>query len=79
MKIKDFIGTEVRFDDFGGGYFWGKQKDGGEQMIAEIRGYGAIQKMFLNKKGCDFDKADKFQDDLGKWIAEAINDKLKQE
>ena len=78
--IINFIGESVRFDDFGGGYFWGKQPDGGEQMIAEVRGYGAIQNLFLSKnKGCDFDKADQFQDDLGKFIAEAITEKIERE
>jgi hypothetical protein len=78
--IINFIGESVRFDDFGGGYFWGKQPDGGEQMIAEVRGYGAIQNLFLNKKnGCDFDKADQFQDDLGRFIAEAITEKIERE
>jgi hypothetical protein len=82
-KIKDilnFIGTSVRFDDFGGGYFWGKQPNGDEQMIGEIRGYGAIQNLFLDKKGgCDFDNADRFQDDLGKFIAQAITEKIERE
>lgn len=78
--IINFIGESVRFDDFGGGYFWGKQPNGVEQMIAEVRGYGAIKNLFLNKKkGCDFDKVDQFQDDLGKFIAEAITEKIERE
>lgn len=81
--VKDivaFIGKEVRFDDFGGGYVWGKQPNDGEQMIAEVRGHGAIQNLFMDKKGgCDFEKADQFQDDLGRFIAEAITEKINRE
>ena len=79
-KIKEFIGESVRFDEYGGGYLWGKQKDEGEQMIGEVRGWGAIQNLFLNKKGAfikDGEKlAEQFQDDLGRFIAEAITEKI---
>ena len=82
-NIKDiikFIGKTVKFDNFGGGYLWGKQPKDGYQMIGEVRGYGAIQNLFLDKKGgCDFIKADQFQDDLGKFIAEAITEKIERE
>lgn len=40
--ITDFIGEKVWFDDAGAGYIWGKEKDGGCQMIGEVRGWGAI-------------------------------------
>jgi len=81
--IKDiikFIGESVRFNDFGAGYFWGKKPNGGEQIIAKVRGYGSIQNLFLDKKkGCDFEKANQFQDDLGRFIAEAITEKIERE
>ncbi len=55
-------------------------KDGGHQMIAELRGWGAIQNMFKNKDGSiNFEGAEKFQDNLGEFIAEAINEKLMRE
>jgi len=78
--IINFIGECVRYDDFGGGYLWGKQPNDEEQMIAEVRGYGAILNLFLDKE-CDYDfvKANQFQDDLGKFIAEAITEKIKRE
>lgn len=79
-SIINFIGKSVRFDDSGGAYLWGKQPKDGEQMIGEVRGYGAIQNLFLDKNGgCDFVKADQFQDDLGKFIAEAITEKIERE
>ena len=82
--IREFIGDSVYYDEYGGGYIWGKTKEG-SQMIAQvdepeddyvlsIRGWGAIQNKFKN-----ISDAKKFQDSLGKWIADAINEKLKQE
>jgi hypothetical protein len=81
--IRDFIGNRVYYDEHGGGYIWGKTKDQGSQMIAQvdspqddyvlsIRGWGAIQNMIKNQED-----AEKFQDYLGEWIADAINQKLK--
>lgn len=86
-EIKEFIGI-AKYDEWGGGYIWGNNPNG-NQMIAQIdefpdktyevvnevlsiRGWGTIQNMFP-----DIENAKKFQDELGKFIAEAINDKLK--
>jgi len=79
VKITDFIGNKVWFDD-GVGYIWGEEKDGGCQMIGEVRGWAAIQNLFKNKDGSiDFKKAEDFQDGLGAWIADAIQQKLEKE
>jgi hypothetical protein len=78
VKITDFIGNKVWFDA-GAGYIWGEEKDGGCQMIGEVRGWGAIQNLFKNKDGSiDFKKAEDFQDGLGAWIADAIQQKLEK-
>ena len=86
-EIKEFIGV-AKYDEWGGGYIWGNNPDG-NQMVAQInefpdktyevvnevlsiRGWGAVQHMFPNIKS-----AVEFQNELGKFIAEAINDKLK--
>lgn len=86
-EIKEFIGV-AKYDEWGGGYIWGNNPKG-NQMIAQIddfpdsyyevinqvlsiRGWGTIQNMFP-----DIKTAEEFQDELGKFIAEAINDKLK--
>lgn len=80
MDIKEFIGNKVEFDSFGGDYFWGNQKDGGQQMIAEIRGFGAMQNLFKDENGkVDFQRVDEFRTGLGNWIADAINQKLERE
>ena len=81
--IKEFIGT-VEYDEYGGGYIWGKnQKYLGCQMVAEvpeiregepvlsIRGWGAIQNM--ENLPCS---PEEFQDAIGRFITDAINEKL---
>jgi hypothetical protein len=79
IKVTDFIGNEVTYDK-DGQYLWGTTEKDGMQMVGEIRGWGAIQNLFKTPKGSiDFDAAMKFQDELGEWIADAINQKLKSE
>jgi hypothetical protein len=80
MKIKDLINGKVTYDKFGGQYFWINDTKGGSQMLAKMRGWGHIQNMFKDKKGdIDMDAAGKYQDEVGDWIAEAINEKLERE
>ena len=77
MNIKDFIDGKVTYDKEGQ-YFWINNPKYGSQMLAELRGWGAIQNMFKDKKGnIDMEAAAKYQDEVGNWIAEAINEKLK--
>jgi hypothetical protein len=57
-----------------------EDSEGGMQMLAELRGWGHIQNMFKRKDGSfDLDEAAKYQDELGDWIATAINEKLERE
>lgn len=77
MTVREFIGNKVKLDEGGAGYIWGIDEKEGLQMIAETRGYGAIQNLFKAPNGTvDFNKADKFQDELGQFIVDAINEKL---
>jgi len=69
--VKSFIGDVVVYDKEGG-YFWGKSKND-SQMIAQVRGWGAIQNIFTHATE---EEAGAFQDSLGEFIAEAINEKL---
>lgn len=56
---------------------WGVQDNGHHQMICDLRGWGAIQNLFIDKKGkIDLEKASEYQDELGEWIVDAINQKL---
>lgn len=78
MKIKDLINGKVTYDKFGGQYFWIAEPKGGLQMLAEMRGWGHIQNMFpMTKEGQE--EAAKYQDEVGDWIAEAINEKMERE
>ena len=84
MKVKDFINGKVTYDKFGGQYFWINLPNGGTQMLAEMRGQGRIQNMF-KKKGknsreyIDDEAAGEFQDEVGNWIAAAINEKMERD
>jgi hypothetical protein len=79
MKITDFIGVKATYDEYGQ-FIWGVDKDGGHQKLADLRGWGAIQNLFINKdKTIDLDAAASFQDEFGRWIVEAINEKLERE
>lgn len=84
VEIKDivsFIGTSAKLDEYGAGYIWGTQPDGSLQMIAGVRGYGAIQNLFVDTAHggkVDIDKANAFQDAMGRFIAEAITEKIQR-
>lgn len=86
-EIKKFIGTAT-YDNYGGGYIWGKSPNNTEMVaqvddipnetevvnnVLSIRGWGAIQNMFPN-----VDSAEDFQNEIGRFIAEAINEKLEK-
>lgn len=79
MKVTDFIGVKATYDDYGQ-HIWAVDKDGGHQKLADLRGWGAIQYLFKTKKGLiDEEKAASFQDELGRWLVDAINEKLERE
>jgi len=80
IEVKDLINGKVTYDKFGGQYFWIEDPKGGSQMLAELRGWGHIQNMFKDANGkINEDMAGEFQDQVGDWIAEAINEKLERE
>ena len=73
ITIKEWL-KDVYYDDFGQ-YLWSRQDaDGGSQMIGEVRGWGALQKEFKTQE-----ESAKFQDEVGKFIADAINEKVKRD
>lgn len=79
MKPKDFINGKVTYDNMGQ-YFFIHQPNTGLQMLAELRGWGAIQNRFRKPDGMiDMEEAAKFQDEIGQWVADAINEKLERE
>ena len=73
MKINEWL-KDVYYDQHGQ-YLWSKQDaDGGSQMIGEVRGWGALQNEFRT-----VEEAATFQDEVGKFIAEAINEKVQRD
>ena len=73
MKITDFIKGKVWYD-YHGQMIFCKDEKVGDQLILDIRGWGAIQHLFKSEK-----EAAEFQDKLGNWYAEAINEKIERE
>jgi hypothetical protein len=72
MKVTEFVGPRVIYDKMGQIIFSVDEKTG-HQLLLELslRGWGAIQHHFDNEND-----AGKFQDEVGQWIADAINEKL---
>jgi len=77
MNIRDYIKSEVYYSPHGQQIFF-KNEKGGDQLLLDVRGWGNIQYLFQDEnKNIDFRKAENFQDFIGEWIAESINQKLK--
>lgn len=73
MTLKEWL-KDVYYAPFGQ-YLWSRQdEDGGSQMIGEIRGWGALQNEFETEI-----EAEVFQDEVGKFIAAAINEKVQRD
>jgi hypothetical protein len=73
MTLKEWL-KDVYYAPFGQ-YIWSRQdEDGGSQMIGEIRGWGALQNEFETEI-----EAEVFQDEVGKFIAAAINEKVQRD
>ena len=69
MTIEKWL-ADVHYDNLGT-CIWNREKDGGNQMIADIRGWGAIQNEFKTNE-----EAEKFQDGVGEFIVQAIREKI---
>jgi hypothetical protein len=69
--IREFVG-ETMYDDHGQMIFRGVDKDN-LQMFLDVRGWGAIQNMGFKTQQEMMD----FQDKVGRWVTDVINDKLK--
>jgi len=69
MTIEQWL-KDVYYDEWGT-CIWSKDEDGGNQMVADIRGWGAIQNLFNTPE-----EAEQFQDEVGEFIVQAIKEKL---
>jgi len=77
MTIKEWFKSGVQYDNEDT-QIWAvdKQKDADYlHHVADVRGWGEMQNLFK----LDMNKAAEFQDSVGKFIAEAINEKLERE
>ena len=63
-EILDFIGTANYQGDDLGTYLWANRPDGTREIIGVVEG---------------IKQAEDFQDELGNFIADAINEKIKRE
>ena len=73
MKLEKWL-KDVYYDPYGGQHLWSLQdEDGGSRLIGEVRGWGALQNEFKTQE-----EAAKFQDEVGNFIAEAINEKVER-
>lgn len=73
MTIKEFIGNKVEYDPECQ-WIWGVTNNDEQQHILTVRGWGAIQNAFSSQK-----EAAAFQDSLGRWFQDAINEKIEIE
>ena len=76
MKLNEWLKGKFSYDP-DGQYIWLVKANEHMQMIAELRGWGAIQNLFKRKdQSIDIQAAGLFQDELGKWVVDALNEKL---
>lgn len=72
MTIEKWL-SDVYYDE-NDTYIWNRlDKDSPSQLVAEVRGWGRIHKEFNDEI-----KAGNFQDEIGRFIAEAIREKIER-
>lgn len=69
MTIEQWL-KDVYYDEWGN-CIWSRDKDGDNNMIADIRGWGILQYKFKT-----VEEAEKFHDEVGEFITQAIKEKL---
>jgi DNA-directed RNA polymerase alpha subunit len=72
-EILDFIGV-ASYQDYLGTYIWANRPDGTRDIVGVVYGYNTDTEKNEGKE-----VAELFQDELGIFIAEAINEKVKKE
>ena len=76
MKIHEYLKGKLKYDN-NGQFIWLIQPNGNYQKFADLRGWGAIQNLFADKKGkINIEEAAKFQDDLGQWMVDVLNKQI---
>ena len=73
MTIEKWL-SDVYYDEYGT-HIWNREDaDGGSQLVADVRGWGRLQNEFKTQE-----EAAKFQDEVGKFIADAIKEKIQRD
>jgi hypothetical protein len=72
MTIEKWL-SDVYYDEYGT-HIWNKEQDGGNQLVADIRGWGRLQNEFSIQE-----EAEKFQDQVGQFIVQAIKEKIERD
>ena len=72
-RVMNFIGKANYTGDLGT-YIWGNNIYGKTELIAMIEGYREIQNLCTTVS-----EANEFQDEMGRFIAEAINEKIERD
>jgi DNA-directed RNA polymerase alpha subunit len=71
-RVIDFLG-KVHYSGDLGTYIWSNNTGGNTELIAIIEGYRSIQELCRT-----VNEANDFQDEMGRFIAEAINEKIER-
>ena len=72
MTIEKWL-SDVYYDEYGT-HIWNKEQDGESQLVAELRGWGALLKEFETMT-----EAEQFQDKVGEFIVQAIREKIERD
>lgn len=78
MTVLEWFRDTVKYDSDGGTQIWAieKTKDADYlHHVADVRGWSELQNLFE----LDMNKASEFQDKIGNFIADAINEKIQRE
>ena len=71
MTIEKWLSDVYQDSLVGGNKIWNKEQDGGSQLVAELRGWSALYKEFETMT-----EAEKFQNEVGEFIVQAIKEKI---
>lgn len=71
MTIEKWL-SDVYYDEYGT-QIWNRESAGDYQMVADVRGWGRIQNEFNTEEDAAI-----FQDNVGRFIAEAIREKIER-
>jgi len=79
MTIEEYLSGDITYDEEGQVILAVKSPCGSSNLICEIRGWGKIQYEFMKEGKIDTEAASRFQDDIGRFVTEAIKEKLAKE